>query len=56
LQQGGWYVFEHAYHCYINLYDCTSTAWNNEIEQIKQREEAANMDTVEVIDIDESYQ
>ena len=56
LQQGGWYIFDHAYDCYINLYDCTSTAWNNEIEQSKQREEAANMDTVEVVDIDESYQ
>jgi hypothetical protein len=56
LQQGGQHVFEHACDCYINLYDCTSTAWNNEIEQIKQREEAMKMDTVKVVDIDESYQ
>jgi hypothetical protein len=51
LQQGGQYVFEYASDCYINLYDCTSSVWNNEIEQINQREEA-----VEAVDIDESYQ
>jgi hypothetical protein len=47
LQQGGQYVFEYAYDCYINLYDCTPSS--DEMEQIKQREEAAKMDTVEVV-------
>jgi hypothetical protein len=39
LQQGGKYVFEYAYDCYINLFDCTSTAWNNEIEAINLAKE-----------------
>jgi hypothetical protein len=39
LQQGGQYVFEYSYYCYINLYDCTSTAWNNEIEAINLAKE-----------------